>query len=175
MKGPLFVLAPALALAALTGCASECKDPQHINGSYTVFSTATPNETQSTALGVMATYVPFYNGTRDWEIRYVPASGKVTMLIDAQELTANYTEDPTNCNLFQLEVKDGAWSGDATQITDTEPVTSNHSISWTAELVWQGDDLSGSYAVTDNWTKSTAESGTYVGTGYLSGTLQGDE
>ncbi|MCB9744843.1 MAG: hypothetical protein H6741_03940 [Alphaproteobacteria bacterium] len=168
----LLLLVSALALG--TSCASECGDPSHINGDYEIFSSVTPDEDASTNIEEMRTYLPFYAGTRDWEIRYTPASGKVTLLIDGQELVANYREDDENCNRFTLTLNDGRWQDSETILGDPEPTVSTHNVVWSADMIWQGDELSGAYTVTDAWVWSMdteSASGTLEASGLMAGVL----
>lgn len=173
MKAMLFVAAASFTLG---GCAAECADPSRIGGVYNIFSSV--GEPTDPPEG-MKPYAAFYNGSRTWNIAYNRNANTVTLLIESQELTAAYTEDPANCNRFTLEITDGVWAADATALADEENITSNHAVHWLADLVWQGEELSGSYSVTDNWTVNGSTSGqlatgTLEATGYIAGLRQSD-
>jgi hypothetical protein len=158
-------------IAFLAACASECKDPSRINGTYSVFSSVSTHDPEDA--GEFPSYVPFYNGTRSWELRYVPDSGNFSVLIDGQQFEARYTEDDANCNRFELVLPKAVYSGDATEVGDTAEVTSTHTIAWTGELVWQGDALSGTYSATDTWEDTEGNSGTMTVAGTVTGSLAG--
>lgn len=166
----LLQLSALPALAALgTSCASECEDPSRFSGEYEVFSSVASHSPEDP--GGMDTYAPFYNGLRNWEILYRPAAGRVRMLIDGQELDANYIEDDENCNRFTLKLVGAGWLVDVTPLGAEEPVNSSHRMDWTAEMLWQGDALTGEYVVTDAWSLSSGEAGVLQAEGVISGTI----
>lgn len=170
------LLLAAIAGMSLAGCSAECADPSRIGGVYNIFSSV--GDPMDPPEG-MRPHAAFYNGPRTWNIAYNRNANTVTLLIEGQELTAAYSEDAANCNRFDLEITDGAWSSDATELVDEETITSNHSVHWLASLVWQGDEISGSYSVSDNWivngsASGEVASGTLDATGYIAGVRQSD-
>ncbi|MFT5586198.1 MAG: hypothetical protein ACI9VR_003795 [Cognaticolwellia sp.] len=161
-----------LMLLALFACASECDDLARINGTYEVLSTVnshTPDD-----VGEMPTTSVFFNGIWDWDLQYLRDSGNVRLKIDGQETTARLANDGV-CNAMSLSVPAWSFVGDATELGDDEPVDATHSLVWAADLVWQGDQLSGAYTVEDSWSTSDGLAGSMSAEGSIAGTLIASE
>ena len=157
-----------LMLLALFSCASECDDLARINGTYEVLSTVNSHTPED--VGEMPTTTVFFNGIWDWDLQYLRDSGNVRMTIDGQETTARLVNDGA-CNAMSLSISSWNFVGDATQLGDDEPVDATHSVVWAADLVWQGDQLSGAYTVDDSWKTSDGLNGSMSAEGSISGTL----
>ncbi len=151
---------------ALFGCASECDDLARINGTYEVLSTVNTHEPED--VGEMPTYSAFFNGIWDWDIQYLRDSGNVRLKIDGQETTARLTNEGS-CNAISLNVPSWEFIGDATELGDEEPVDAVHGVVWAADLVWQGEEISGSYTVEDTWSTTDGLSGSMSAQGSISG------
>ncbi|MED5369966.1 MAG: hypothetical protein VX899_03040 [Myxococcota bacterium] len=160
-------------LVALVACASECDDMSRVNGTYEVLSTVNTFEPEDAAED-MPTYSVFFNGLWDWDLQYQRDSGNLRLKIDGQETTARLTEGAGSCNRFGLRIPAWTFVGDATELGDAEPVDANHALEWEAELVWQGEELSGTYTVIDEWSTTDGLSGSMSATGTVAGTLVED-
>ena len=160
-------------LLALLGCSNECTDANRISGTYSVFSSVTTHDNPEGS--AMPTYAPFYNGEREWEFNYVSANSSFRILIEGQEITAKYAPDDNNCNAFTLKTQGTDWASDNTELGDTADQLSEHDIVWNATLIWQGDELSGTYTATDTWSTSAGDTGVLTVDGTISGSLVTEE
>lgn len=156
-------------LLALVGCSNECSDASRISGTYSVFSSVTNHDNPEDS--EMPTYAPFYNGEREWEFNYVAANSSFRILIEGQELTAKYAAAEGSCNAFTLKTPSTDWSSDNTALGDTGLQTSEHDVAWDANIIWQGDELSGTYTAIDSWETSRGDIGTLTVDGTISGSL----
>jgi len=150
-------------------CSNECTDASRISGTYSVFSSVTNHD--NPADSEMPTYAPFYNGEREWEFTYVAANSSFRILIEGQEMTAKYKPSDQSCNAFTLKTPSTDWSSDNTELGDTADQLSDHDVEWNASLIWQGDELSGTYTAVDTWETSAGDMGVLTVDGTISGSL----
>lgn len=154
-----------LALVTCAACNNECEDPRRVSGEYLVFGTVReylPAEQED-----LRTEALFYNGERTWELRFVPASGTMSLVIDGQELVGSYEEAADNCNRLYLHAPAAAWVADVTRLGDPATLRSSHVVDFEAELVWVESGFQGTYTAYDVWSMNTGESGTIDAQGYL--------
>ncbi|HJN73307.1 MAG TPA: hypothetical protein QGF58_05165 [Myxococcota bacterium] len=160
-------------LLGLLACSNECTDASRIAGTYSVFSSVSNHDNPEDS--VMPTYAPFYNGEREWQLTYVGANSTFRILIEGQEFSAKYVPDSDNCNAFTLKTVGTDWTSDNTTLGDTGAQFSDHDVAWNANIIWQGDELSGIYSAVDTWQTSAGDSGVLTVDGTLSGRLVTDQ
>jgi hypothetical protein len=151
-------------------CSNECADVGRIEGTYDVFGSINQYELDPVDAD-MPTYAPWYHGSREWTLSYVPAAERFNILIEGQELTAKYEPGAGTCNAFRLTVPSTDWVTEVTALGDTGELFSTHDAAWVADMVWQGDEISGTYDVTDVWFVNETRAGTLTATGTVSGQL----
>ena len=151
-------------------CSNECSDVGRIEGTYDVFGSINQYELDPVDAD-MPTYAPWYHGSREWTFSYVPAASRFNILIEGQELSAKYEPGAGTCNAFKLTVPSSQWEVEVTELGDTGESYSNHDANWIADMVWQGDELSGTYTVSDVWYVNDSRAGTLTASGTVSATL----
>lgn len=154
-----------LLLMTCVGCNNECADPSRVSGDYTVFGTV--REYFPEDIGALRTEGLFYSGEREWELRFVRASGTMSLTIEGQELVGSYEETDGDCNRLGIHAPAAAWVADVTELGDPGSIRASHVVDFNAELVWTGDAFSGEYSALDNWSMNTGESGSIEAEGYL--------
>jgi hypothetical protein len=144
--------AALIALALAGGCDPDCADPGRIDGIWSVRGNATNDAaelkiTQESSQDITINepelvYGVFANGPSSWDVKYVPANGKYTIIIAEQTFKATHEPDADNCNAFALR-----FSGDFAADDGAE-----HQFDWQGNLTWSGDEMGGTFAYDDTWT-----------------------
>lgn len=180
------MLALSLLFAA---CDADCENSGRLNGSYAVLHTALnvvgePGDTGDTGTDTGedagkatggklvgtpteyddVSYAVFVNGWSRWELTWAASSGQLKAKVrDAKErmgdpgevsgLESTWSGELTaaddNCNAFQLKLR-----GQFTTPQETE-----HLFTYTADVVWQGDGLAGTFQYSDTFSGPTVAGG----------------
>ena len=134
------------AVVVLPSCAPDCAEPARLDGVWTV--ALGPADDQA-ALTVAQGTVPdertllweaLANGTREWELTHVPASGRTTVLVGDQTYRATREQGADNCNEMALRFS-GTWQGEA-----------EHRFDLRTDVVWRGDSMAGTFTYSDTWS-----------------------
>lgn len=157
------------ALLCLPACDPDCADPARLDGLWAV--AMGPADDQA-ALTVAQGDVPderallwesLANGTREWEITHVPASGRTTVLIGDQTFRATREQGADNCNELAVRFS-GTWQGEA-----------EHRFDLRTDLVWRGDTMAGTFTYSDSWALGGAAGTVEIPLGELTARrVQGD-
>jgi hypothetical protein len=163
------VLGPLTALLCLPACDPDCADPARLDGLWQVaMGPADGRASLTVAQGDIADerallWATLANGTREWEITHVPASGRTTVLVGEQTFRATREQGADNCNELALRFS-GTWQGEA-----------EHSFDWRGDLVWRGDTMAGTFTYRDTWVKDGAAGSVEIPLGELTARrLDGD-
>lgn len=171
------------ALPALA-CDPDCANSARVNGSYAMWHTVTtPVEDLSMDIDYPS-YLVFINGWSKWDVAYQSSDSSANISVkDVGERYLNFNEESPveqtygaemkasddNCNVFDFKM------------TGVFQTTSNttHDFTYTAQLVFLGDHLSGSFTYEDTYTGTDADGAPISGgisgaSGEVSGTLQTD-
>lgn len=165
----------ALLVAFLAGCDADCEDASRINGEYAMWHSVlnANQEGGATMDEAYPSYEVFINGWSRWNLTWSASGGTVSAEItDVPELqsggegasstpetfSGTLTSADDNCNVFNLDL-----SGDFTTASG-----STHAFTYTAEMVFYGDNMSGTFAYDDTWSKP-GEDGAAPTSGQLAG------
>jgi hypothetical protein len=148
---------PLLVCTFTLACDPDCTSPTRVDGEWTMFAHATSDTWNVTGFSVddpdpvvageenlaQAALLEqvLVNGERSWTFKYVPGSDSYTVTIADQAYEATLSPLADNCNNLLMEMG-GSWTGES---------GSNHSFALTADLLWTGDGLSGTYAYSDEF------------------------
>jgi hypothetical protein len=174
-------------LLILGGCDADCSHPERLNGTYAVFHTVL-NASGESASGDTAdtgddaakaeggggqatatdydglTYAVFVNGWSKWELTWASSTGQLKAATsDAKERmgdpgnvtgakatwSGEMAESADNCNVFELTLRGQFTTSEATE----------HLFTYTADLVWEGEGLAGTYVYSDTFSGPTAAGG----------------
>ena len=159
-----------LGLAAIAGCDSDCGNPSRIDGDYEVWSNAVGDgvvftgleDDEATRTEILQAAFP--NGASSWSITYVPANGKIDLVIDEdQPFTATYEESPDNCNAFSMQFS-GMFISEA---------GANHQFTWQGDLVYMGGEITGTFSYSDTWTHPDGQGSLEIPEGEIQAVLGG--
>lgn len=158
----------------LAACDADCENPARLNGTYAGFHTILNLSGESDDTGEDATkaegaagataaeyddlsYSVFVNGWSRWDLTWASSSGQIKAKVsDAKERmgdpgevsgtvstwSGDLTESEENCNAFDLRLR-GQF---------TTPQGTEHLFAYTADLVWQGDGLAGTFLYSDSYS-----------------------
>lgn len=177
---PLWMLTAALG-PLLGGCGSDCDETDRLDGEWAMDSRVSDDTWQVSGFDVDNTDETtaaeasldqaallgqlFVNGTSTWTLARSGESDRYALTIDGQEYDATLTPQKGACNALDLRFQ-GAWSG---------AEGSSHSFTYVGQLTFLGDEITGEWKYTDNFTwEDRAASGTVaIPQGVFSGTLGG--
>ena len=158
------------AAALLSGCDADCADPTRLDGTYWLDSNVSGDDWEVTGWeeGPMTEETDhlmglFVNGRTTWEIRNLPASDSLRLTIDGQPFEAELSTAEDNCNRIDLEME-GSWENPKNGAT--------HQFFWSADLLWTGDALSGTWSYEDQWTLGERSGSILLPSGELQGSLR---
>ncbi|HND33426.1 MAG TPA: hypothetical protein PKY30_03585 [Myxococcota bacterium] len=187
-------------LPLLTGCDPDCTDFDRIDGTWEVWMTVdnVPREGSEGGLTLSEGYPTeelFINGTSRWKLNYQPSSERMTVLMNdvleptdlpgenfvftRVEIGGSLKQDTENCNVLDLAMED-TYAASTTSFTGEILTNSSHTFTFAANLVYAGDQLSGTFTYSDTVQGTdgdevpfegsiTDASGTFLGTRAVGG------